>query len=64
MTAMEMQQAERTLNKKERKYSELMRKSFEISLNNRERASKFHDKAKCLHNEIIDTRIALDMELS
>lgn len=64
MTEIEIKKAEKTLVQKEQKYSELMRKSFEISLKNRERAKKFHDKAKCLHKEIIDTRMALDMDFA
>ena len=51
-----------SLNDKEQKYSELMRKSFETSLKNREKADKFHDEANQLYEEIIDTRIQRDIE--
>ncbi len=62
MTEIELKQAEKTLIQKEKHYSELMRKSFEISLNDRSAAAQLHDKATHLYEEIVDTRIALDME--
>jgi len=62
MSESEVVQAEKTLIEKERKYSELMRKSYEISLNNRTRAAKFHEKAKCLYREIMNTRQKLNLD--
>ncbi|KQC33198.1 MULTISPECIES: hypothetical protein [Nonlabens] len=64
MTDIEIEQAEKTLNLKEKRYCNLMRKSFEISLKDRERAARIHDKAKALYEEITSTRKALNMELS
>ncbi len=62
MTEIELKHAEKVLNQKEKQYSELMRKSFEISLNDRSLASQLHNKAIQLYEDIIDTRVALDME--
>lgn len=64
MTIVEMKEAERTLSLKEKKYCTLMRKSFETALKDRERADQLHGKALDLYEEIIDTRIALDIELN
>ncbi|SCY14340.1 hypothetical protein SAMN05192588_1360 [Nonlabens sp. Hel1_33_55] len=64
MTDIEIEQAEKTLNQKEKRYCSLMRKSFEVSLRDRERAAKIHDKAKSLYQEIVSTRKALNMEFA
>ncbi len=60
MTDIQIAETERKLLKKEKRYSELMRKSFEISLNNRERANQIHAKAKEVYREIMETRRRLD----
>ncbi|BAO55845.1 hypothetical protein [Nonlabens marinus] len=60
MTDIQIAEQERLLIKKERRYSELMRKSFEISLRNRERANEIHSKAKKLYHEIMETRRRLE----
>lgn len=62
MTDIEIKEAEKTLNQKERRYCQLMRKSFETALNDRKLASQFHAKALKLREEILNTRIALDLD--
>ncbi|WP_194852057.1 Lacal_2735 family protein [Nonlabens antarcticus] len=60
MTQIQIAEKEKQLNMIERKYTELMRKSFEVSLNNREKARAFHKKAEALYDEIMDTRKVLN----
>jgi|GEM_PF-6386423 len=60
MTDIQIAETEKQLVKKERRYSELMRKSFEISLYNRQRANQIHAKAKEVYREIMETRRRLN----
>ncbi len=60
MSERELKSTEIKLSQKEKRYSELMRRSFEVSLDNRERARTFHTKAKNLYREIMEIRRVLN----
>jgi hypothetical protein len=61
MTEIQIANREEQLCKIEKEYSNLMRRSFEVALTNREKAGNIHDKAEELFIKIIATREELNL---